>query len=576
MPLNVSAKTISISFRDNNNKKAADLVTALADEYIIYDVEERSRSSKKVISFIDNQLDKYYNKVKASENKIQYFQKTSKVSSVEEFSSIYSEQMDKLENQLVDIDLQRGILGEIKGAVLGELKQGNIVSSLLPILTGTEYEGGISSLINTLKELLLKRQNLLYEVTSDSEIAKSLDYQIDVQKNILIGSITTLTNKLEKRRKEIIKKANEIEAKYLSVPQKALDYARLQRVLSIDEKFLALLMNKRTEYSISEAGFVSQHTVLSAASIPTIPESPKKRLVLVAGLLVGIILSAILLIIRYLLKNTISSIEEITKLMNASIGILGAIPRYKHNIPVSQLVVDKSPKSIIAESFRSVRTSLKFISGDSDKKIMAITSTISGEGKTFFAINIGGIISLTGKKVVILDLDMRKPKIHLGFEVENERGMSTLLIGKDKIEQCIHHSSLENLDFITSGPVPPNPSELIINGEIDKVIKELKKTYDLIIIDNPPIGLVSDAMEMLQKADYPIYIFKSEYSKKSFIKNVDKLVLEDGISKLAVVLNSVEINRHSYGYGYGYGYGDGYYDIPELDKKSLMERVLGK
>jgi len=184
--------------------------------------------------------------------------------------------------------------------------------------------------------------------------------------------------------------------------------------------------------------------------------------------------------------------------------------------------------------------------------------------------------------VVILDLDMRKPKIHLGFGVSNQIGMSTLLIHKNTIQESIHHSELENLDFITSGPVPPNPSELIISGALDTLIEDLKKEYDYIIVDDPPIGLVSDAMETLKKADFPIYVFKNEYSKKYFTNNIDRLILDNGINKLSVILNSVEINKSTYGKGYGaygygnygYGYGHGYYDDAPALKQSFIKKFF--
>jgi len=271
--------------------------------------------------------------------------------------------------------------------------------------------------------------------------------------------------------------------------------------------------------------------------------------------------------------------DEITKFSNGAVGILGTVPTYNREIPISQLVINRDPKSVISEAFRTIRTNLQFISKSEESKLMAITSTISGEGKTFCAINLSGIIAMSGKKVIILDLDMRKPKIHLGFGVKNDKGMSTILIDKDQIKECIHHSELTNLDFITSGPIPPNPSELIISGKLDEVIAELKKEYDLVVLDNPPIGLVSDAMEMLKKADYPIYVFKSEYSRKNFINNLNKLIVENGIKKLSIVLNGVDYSNkyYSYGYNYNYSYGnkDGYY-YDDTQKEKLTKRIFKK
>ena len=527
-PLNPSAKTINISFQDNNSTKAKDIVTSLANEYILYDLEERSKSSKKVIEFLDDQLDKYYNRVKLSENKIQDFQSNNKIGNPQEFSSIYLDRLNRFENQLIDIDFQRNVLTEISKSVSGKLNTIDVYN-LMPTLTGTEYEASISALITNLQGLLVQKQNLLGEVTVSSEASKSLDRKIEIQKEVLFATISSLVVKLDARRKEVSRRVEEIQSKYLNVPANELEYARLQRVLSIDEKFFTLLMEKRTEYSISEAGFVPQHTILDKAVVSSIPIFPNKKIILATGILLGIVISLLLLILKYVFKNTISSIDEINRYAHSSAAFLGNIPIYSNEIPVSQLVIDKEPKSVIAEAFRSVRSNLQFISNDENKKIIAITSTISGEGKTFCAINLAGIIALSGKKVVIIDLDMRRPKIHIGFGVKNTCGMSTLLINRNTIEECIHHSELENLDFITSGPIPPNPAELIISGELEKVIEKLKKSYDYIMIDNPPIGLVSDAMETLKKADYPIYVFKNEYSRKNFINNIDKLILENGI-----------------------------------------------
>jgi capsular exopolysaccharide synthesis family protein len=263
-----------------------------------------------------------------------------------------------------------------------------------------------------------------------------------------------------------------------------------------------------------------------------------------------------------------------------SVPMLGIVPNYRDTIPISQLLVDKKPKSIIAESLRSIRSNLEFLSTSDGPKVLAITSTISGEGKTFVALNLAGIIAFSEKKVIILDLDMRKPKIHVGFGVPNDKGMSTILINRNTIEDCIFKSSLNNLDFITAGPVPPNPSELIISAKMLDVIAELKKKYDLIVIDNPPIGLVTDGIRIIKMADYPVYVFRENFSKRNFVQNVKKLINDNNINNLSIIVNSVDIKRSGYGYsgvydydyGYGYGYGFGYYDEDiRRDKFNLKE-----
>jgi capsular exopolysaccharide synthesis family protein len=438
-------------------------------------------------------------------------------------------------------------------------------------------------MVKQLQELLMQKETYYFDATKSSPQVKALDYKIDIQKKLLLESIANVNTTVSNKKKSLLEKAQMIESSFANAPSKEVEFARLLRHFSINEKFYTLLMEKRTEFSILKASFVPQNVILEKGYVNFSPVSPQKKIIYAAALFTAILIGLLLIIVRYLMHNTISSLNEIIRHTNASVSVLGIIPKYKNDIPVSQLVVNKNPKSIIAESYRTVRSNMQFISNKPGSKVVAISSTISGEGKTFIAINIAGIIAYSGKKVVILDLDMRKPKIHLGFGVQNIKGMSTILIEKDTIENCIQHSEMEFLDFITAGPIPPNPSELIISERMDYIINELKKTYDFIIIDNPPVGLVTDGISIIQKADYPIYVFRADYSKKNFIHNLDRLINENKVKNLSVILNGVDIDRSAYGYNYGYGYGYGYgyrsdyyNDLEKSKKKTLKERIFGE
>lgn len=580
--LNASAKTVKITFKDNNPLKSADVVMAVAEKFIQYDVERKSESSKKVLEFLENQIGMVYDRLRNSETSIQQFQKESKFGENENITSMYLERMNSMENEIVNLELEESLLSEIEKKMLE--KGGEIdVYSMMPVITGAQFEGNIKDQITGLHLLLQKKEEMLYEVTPTSEAAKSIDYQIQIQKKLLMESVKSLRMKITSRRTSIESKVKEYEKSFLDVPAKELEFSRLQRIFSINEKFYTLLLEKRTEYSISKAGFVPEHLILDKPKPPSSPISPNKKLIVIVFLLVAFISSSVLVIIRYFLHNTITSLSEVAKLSNSTVGVLGLVPKYNDDIPVSQLIVNKKPRSVMAEAFRTLRTNLQFISNSSGPKIVSITSTISGEGKTFVAINFGGIIAYSGKKVIIMDLDMRKPKIHIGFSSDNIKGMSTLLIGKDEVKNCIKNSEQSGLDFITAGPIPPNPSELIINGKLDAILEELKLSYDLIIIDNPPVGLVTDGMECMQKSDYPIYILRSDFSRKTFIHNIDRLVIDNKLTNLSVVLNGVDMKRKSYysynyGYGYGYGYGQnyGYYEEEIIVKRKKKKEPFLK
>ena len=201
--------------------------------------------------------------------------------------------------------------------------------------------------------------------------------------------------------------------------------------------------------------------------------------------------------------------------------------------------------------------------------MLAITSTISGEGKTFIAANLGGIISLLNNRVVMIDLDMRKPRFHEVFEsTDPTKGLSTILISKHEVDECIHKTELEFLDYIPAGPIPPNPSELILGGQFEKLMADLEKKYDVIIIDTPPVGLVTDGIHALKIATIPIYVVRADFSKKSFLKNISRLVKVHKLHNLALILNSLKRSSNEN------SYGKGYYDEAPSPKKSKFKRLF--
>ncbi len=218
------------------------------------------------------------------------------------------------------------------------------------------------------------------------------------------------------------------------------------------------------------------------------------------------------------------------------------------------------------------------------KKIIVISSTISGEGKTFIAINLAGIFAMNNKRVILLDLDLRRPRIHIGFNTDNSKGISTILYNKNKLEECIKKTKLPYLDIITAGPVFPHPNELISSERFTELLNNLEQMYDYIIIDTPPIGLVSDALTIFKYNCIPVYVLKSHFSKRSFLYNIHHLMEDKGLINLLLILNGYDFNkskyssRYAYSYNYGYSYvsseSNHYYDDMPKRKKSLIKRLF--
>ena len=551
------AKTIRIQFKHKNAKFTADLISMLASEYNKFVYDRQNTSSTNIVQFIKSQKDSVDKRLKESERLIQVFQKSNDIHNTEGLSTSILSQIKSIESQVVEIEIQNSILGEIQSMLSAKGLETDM-AAIIPVLIGMEFKSSLNNLIIKLKEAIDNKTALLRTVTPDNDHITRLNNEIRIQIKLIIDAIEIVNTQGNKKLTIVNNKIKYLESQLFTLPEKKLELARLDRVLQINNKYYTLLLEKETEYKLSSAGLTTYNEILEEAKVPTTPITPRKTLTYLIVFFGAFFASIIFAVIKYVMHDQITSLNEIIKLSSATIGILGIIPKYKHNIPISQLIIDKSPKSIITESFRTIRTNMQFISNKKDSKLIAITSTISGEGKTFIALNLAGIIAFSGKKVIVLDLDMRKPKLHLGFGAENNNGMSTLLIEKDSIENCIRHSDLDGLDFITAGPIPPNPSELIINGVLDTLIEKLKLDYDMVVTDNPPVGLVTDGIPVIQKADYPIYIFKANYSKKNFIQNVDRIINENNVPNLSAILNNVDIENRGYGYNYGYGYGYGY------------------
>ncbi|HEY0976212.1 MAG TPA: polysaccharide biosynthesis tyrosine autokinase, partial [Flavobacteriales bacterium] len=551
------AKTVSIACRDKNPILARDLAQTMAEAFIEFDVERKSQSAESILRFIESQKADVFEDLRRSEYDLQEFKRDNKVANMEQLVPLLLERTDEYEDELLKLRIEDNLLLEVERSTQGQVEQVDSYT-LIPLLVGTSFEQTLAGPIKTLEELLDRKQEYAGEMTPVNEAVMNVERRIALQQRMVLESITTLRSRIASRQHDIEAKIKEYESRFSTVPEKELAYARVARLFNINEKYYTQLLEKDIEYRISRAGFVPENSVLESAVVPLSPLSPDRNLVIISYLATGMIIGFLIVLVRYVLHDNITSLNDIVKASNSSISVLGMIPKYKKEIPVSQLLVDKNPKSLIAESFRSVRTNLDFVDNSPGARIIAVTSTISGEGKTFVAINLAGIISFSGKRVIILDLDMRKPKIHLGFGVDNAMGMSTLLINRNTMDECIQRSAMLNLDLITAGPIPPNPSELIISPRMTDILEELKTRYDVILIDNPPVGLVTDGIAMIQKADIPIYIFRSDYSKKTFVHNADRLINENRISKLSAVLNGVDIDRNKYGYNYGYGYGYGY------------------
>jgi len=570
--LNASARTINISKSGRNPRKTTEIVNAIAEEFNEIDIEMKAESADQILEYINRQLETVFTQLVASELELDQFKREHDLDEtiITPLTEIH-ERISHFENQIVALRMEEMIFAEIEN-ILNSKEQVDIFK-LVAILSGSEFTGMVSAHLQSLQQLLMNRERLLYEVTPDSRQIAGLDFQISIQKRVLIESINALQNNLKTNIANLEAEVSKYEETLQNRATRfnMSELSRLQRIFAVNESFYNKLVEEMARHSIARAGLVSQSIVLEHGTIPAHPVSPIAQNIYLGGLAFAFFLGIGIILLKYLFYDKITSLRDVLRYSQTS--VLGIVPKYHGEIPKNQLLVTSRPKSIIAESLRSIRTNLQFINNAEGSKLITVTSTVSGEGKTFFSVNLSGILAFSNKKVVVIDFDMRRPNIHKAFNVQNLKGISTILSGLDAVDDCIINSETPNLDLITAGPIPPNPSELILSPRMEQLIANLRERYDYIIIDTPPVGVVTDGMKSLLMSDYPIYLLMAGFSKRQFFESINRLAVDGQASKLAVVLNRVdpEFTRYGFGHGYSYDYleyGKEYFDEPELKNKS--------
>lgn len=535
---------LEISYEDNVPLRAQEFANALSEAYIQQNIEKKTQEATRKLTFIDKQLKLITENLKGSAIKLEEFKKTSNTVSLSVKAENIIRQMSEYETKLAEISIEEEMLLNLYTQVESGKNLENVAIGGLD-----KYGSALSDIVKQLQDAIIQKKILRENYTELHLEVSKLSKTIEQLKKVLVATIKSLKESSQERKRSLEKSITQQQDLLNTLPADERMYGQLQRKFVVNEKIYSYLLEKRSETEIIKASTVSKNRVIDKALTPEFPIKPKKGLIVLVGLIMGLILGIALAFLREFLDDRIKEEEDVTKVTN--VPVLGLIPHIKGDNDKIQVFV--SPKSALAESFRNLRTNLQFMAKHRHAHVIAITSTVGAEGKTTTCINLGGIMSMAGKKTVILNLDMRKPTLHQKFRLQNKKGMSTLLSGHTALGEVIQHTEYEHLDIITSGPVPPNPSELIQSVLMEKILEKLREVYDVIILDTPPIGLVTDARTLMHFADTSIYVLRVDYSKKSFLRSVEKLSGEK-IPGLSILLNDVKMNRGSYGYGYGYGY----------------------
>jgi len=547
---------IAISKTDKLAERVPKIVNALANAYITRNIEKRTREASKTLSFVERELDKITNELKTSSVKLEKFKKNLKTVDFDTKSNIVMKRLGDMEVELSKLNIELSMVESLYNRV----KSGKKIESILINGLFNNNINPLSKIIDILQKYRIDLEKLKIDYTKDYPAVIRLEKEIKETKDILKSMVKNFRKNLLYRKKVLTKAIKKEQDLVEKLAEDEQIYHKLEQDFRLNEKIYSYLLEKKASSSIAKASTVSRSRILDKADYAN-KSGPNRHLIIAVGIFLGFIVGAMVAFIRGFIDDRIKNIEHIKRATDGI--ILGLVPlvkdmdkkNNKKDNHINSLRVFDYPRSSFTESFRNIRSNLKFMIDDNSPKVLTITSTISGEGKTSIGSNLAGIISLTKKRVILVNLDMRKPTLHEKFNLPNNKGISSVLSGYQILEDVIQKTSNSYLDIISSGAIPPNPSELIHSKEMEEVIEKLKKKYDIVMLDTPPSGLVTDAQLLMRMSDAVIYVVRANYAKKEFLKNIDMLSRDKSISGFSIILNAVDNSNTAYGYGYG-----GYYE----------------
>lgn len=557
-PLNVSANTIRVAFKDTNPFKAQDIVNGIDSIYLQYSNAQKNLANQQKIAWLNNELQRIEDQMEQYESYLENFTLRNRTYSLSDELKKTIVQINRLDSQRYELNRRIAEINRLSDALLTD-------NFFLSITQRTLLPENVIRNLDKLQELQLETTRLMLSYQPGTLAYRQKQHEIETLRKKIADQISDLKSDLLTRLADLTKAQTKLEQQFSSLPDKNTQFNKQARYYKLYEEFYLTLMQKKSEFEIAMAGSTPDFKILSTATLPQKPISPNKLLVYAAGFVVGLFLSILFVGAVYLIDDRITRIAEVEKY--SGVPLLGAIPAFRRSIG-NGLFIQHHPRSMVSEALRSLRTNLDFISPEKRNKVISISSTISGEGKSFLASNLGGMLALSGKKVILLDLDMRKPPSLKEDGMLNDKGISTLLIRKHSWSECVRQTSVENFHYIPPGPQPPNPAELLLLEEFHALLNDLKKAYDYILMDTPPIGLVTDGIMAIRQSDVAIYVFRANYSRKEFFNTLKRIIRIHKFSHLTAVLNALPASTDS---AYGYGY---YQDQEPKVFKNLLRRSV--
>lgn len=529
----IQSSLVTMELKGGNALLVTDFLNRLANVYLDRNLDKKNEIANKTIKFIEGQISEVADSLGYTSDKLKNFRAKNNVMDIDYLSQSVNEQMRALENQKAVLMVKSKYYDYIK-----EYFENNkeLTDLLAPSAMGVE-DPQLTSLINQLTTANAERSLYLDGKSIKNPNLPNLNAKINNLKKTILENIDYIVNTSNITINDIDNRIAKLNREVYNLPSIEKELQIIQRDFSLNDAIYTFLLTKRSESQIARASNSPDYEIIVPSNrISAIKVAPNKKIILLAALFLGLMIPIGVIVISFNFNDSIFDKREVEKL-SSNFPIIGTIAR---NDKRSMVPIIEIPKSMIAESFRSARTSLQFFHKGHPKQKLLITSSMSGDGKTFIALNLAAAFSYYGKKTLLLEFDLRNPKVAEYLRLDSQKGLSSYLINDARLEDIIQQTSMKNLDVIPAGEIPPNPVELIASDNTQNLIEILQSIYDYIIIDSPPIGVVTDSYILMDYSDANIFAVRLNYTDKKLFASLLKDMEQKEIPNIGILINDDE------------------------------------
>ena len=537
---------IVCSLKGRDPRKEVDFLNKLISTYIQEKLHVQNETQQKTLSFINGQLKEISDSLaRASHNFVSY-RSQNKIIDLSQEGSIVLDSLAHIESDKAATQLQLDYYKQLKDYLSNP---DSIQQMAAPSVVGNK-DALFNALVLQLNDLYNKKTILAFSARKDNPALVLLDQQISQTQQQLQKSLGNMISNTDHFLNIIKTRESKVTQQLMKLPMKEQKMVGLQNRYKMTNQIYTFLLQKQSETRITMASNVPDVQVIDVARMETtFPVGTSHRIIMFAGFILGLMVPALFLLLRNYFDDRIRTQEDVEN--HTQLPILANII---HSPGYSDLAVYDNPKSNLSESFRTLRTNLQFMLNGTGGKVISIHSTNPSEGKSFNSINLATVLAMNNKSVVLIGADLRKPRLHKLFDVSNNKGISTYLIAQNVLEEIIQPTKIDNLSFIASGPIPPNPAEILGKPEMKTLVDELRARFDFVVIDNAPVGLVTDGIITSQFADVNIFILRYGFSQRHNLEFVNQEAARKTMDNVALVVNDIKTGAFGYTYYKNYRY----------------------